>query len=120
MDIIIKGTDKGACWHGDASHLGEIYPFEEPVIKAYFGGNYRDPIKRNLIWVAYFKVRQPLFMQNLAFNSERRAHMWNLLCLIESDMHLPFRAIDGRDGNSFSEQLPEFGTEPIKKIAVYN
>jgi hypothetical protein len=116
MDIIIHPDLPNMSKSKDINKLGEIYPFEFQVLEAFFGEYMKNAYKKNLIIVAYMKVRQADFMVKICFHPEKRQHFWNLLCILEEDMHLPFRAIDGRDGRTFAQMLPAFAPEPTAKI----
>ena len=107
IDIIVKQNLPGK-WQGDdVCKLGDMYPFEDKVIRAYFGKYCYDQFKFNLIYCAYFKIRQADFINKIALNFEKHAYLWNLLCNEEVNMHLPFNAINGRNGAPFEVQLPE-------------
>jgi hypothetical protein len=79
---------------------------------AYFGEYMKDFYKRNMIMTAYFKVRQHDFYSKMCFNLNRRQICWRMLEMIEPDMHLPFKAINGRNGMNFAQALPEYVLDP--------
>jgi len=118
MDIIIKGDQSSRVWHGDGNKLGDIYPFEYPVLEAYFGEYMKDKLKRSAVLVAYMKLRQQDFLAKLAYADNRRFLMWQLLELLEEDMKLPFKSKDGRGGKSFNEALPLFAKDITPKTII--
>lgn len=99
----------------DLNKLGDMFPFEYQVLEAYFGEYMKDAIKKNVIMYKYFKVRMPEYLEKIVYRLDRYYVLWKLLLDLEGFMGLPFRSIDGRDGATYSEAMPQFAVEWTQK-----
>jgi hypothetical protein len=85
--------------------LMNVYPFELPVITAFWGRHMTQRKRADQVYKAYAKVRNHDFMSKLWIEpiTNRRRMMWTMLEWLEPVMGLRFKAVDGRNGATFDE-----------------
>lgn len=97
---------------GTFCKLFDALPFELPVLEAYWGAYYKDRLKQSAILSAWAKVRSLPYLISIHTHPMRRQMLWNILVLLEKDMGLPYKSLNGRDGGTYESTRAAHLAEP--------
>jgi hypothetical protein len=103
----------------DLHHLGDLYPWEDDVLRHYFGEYYKAKEKFHSISTAgaimygYLKARPQQLCDSLNNPANenfflKREMLWAWLEQNEEELKLPFSGADGRNGKPFAESMPTY------------
>ena len=112
---------------GEINVLGHLWPFEDDVLRRYWGIYYESKTEFNQFSTSagilnrYFKVRDKQLVDSLVRPDNpnffiKREMLWAWLEDNEADMHLPFKSKDGRDGIPFEKAMPNYANLTIDSV----